>query len=541
MTADSSASVVAGPIPVAATLILASIAAFALDRLLRRTSRQLRHARAHGSIKAPRNIAAAGALFVSRPVLFVTRIAVWVGLLWLAGEISPSLRWLQSFVYVVGRTVITAPVFMLNQRGYSILDAIELPIAVLVAWLVVKYAGRLLEARLTRSGRVDTGTRDAITLLGRCVLGVAAALLILHAWGVDMSSLAIAASVIGVGIGFGLQNITSNFVSGLLVSLERPIRPGDFVKVGDLRGTVKRIGLRCTEIVTLDRVSILVPNSQILEKEVVNWSYGDPVYRLHVPVSVEYDSDVATVREALLEAAQSHRAVLREPKPRVDFHGFGESALEFELLVWARDPKQQDSLLSDINYRIEASLRAHGVEVPFPQLDVRVRAADVDEPAPEERPSARDRAPRVDGASAAGAGDTNLNGAAGVDGMHNGSARPSADALSGAFDQVSDTHAWGDAEIDALLARMRSPEGVPVTDRRYRLRVYQRCFVGCEAVDWLVGALAISRDEAVEIGRALAKRGAIHHVLHEQPFKDGRFFYRFRADEAGDDVTAAPT
>jgi small-conductance mechanosensitive channel len=506
---SAATSLVSSPAIVAAVLILATAAAFVLDRWLRRTSRRLQHARAHGGVEAARSIAAAGALSISRPLLFAARMAVWVGLLWLAGEISPSLRFVQTLVYVVGRTAITAPLFMLNQRGYSILDVVELPFAVFVAWLVVKYAGRLLEARLVRSGRVDTGTRDAITLLGRCVLGVAAALLILHAWGVDLRSLTIAASVVGVGIGFGLQNITSNFVSGLLVSLERPIRPGDFVKVGDMTGTVKHIGLRCTEIVTLDRVSILVPNSQILEKEVVNWSYGDPVYRLHVPIAVEYDSDVATVRSALLQAAESHRAVLRNPKPRVDFQGFGESALNFELLVWARDPKQQAPLLSDLNYRIEASLRAHGIEIPFPQLDVRVRSDD-----------SADAVPQEHAKSFTGA---------------NGSSQPASPALSGAFDEVSDTRAWTETEIDSLLERMRDAQGVPVADRRYRLRVYQRCFVGCEAVDWLVGALAISREEAVEIGRVLVERGAIHHVVNEQPFKDGHFFYRFRADSSRDD------
>jgi small-conductance mechanosensitive channel len=400
---------------------------------------------------------------------------------------------------------------MLNERDYSILDAIELPLAILAAWVMVKYTTRLLEMRLRRSGAVDAGMRDAITLLGRCLLAFGAALLISRAWGVDMGSLTIAASVIGVGIGFGLQNITSNFVSGLLVSLERPIRPGDFVKVGDLTGSVRRIGLRCTEVSTLDRVSILVPNSRFLEREVINWSHGDPVYRLRVPVPVAYSSDVSTVRAALLEAASSHRAVLRDPSPRVQFRAFGSSGLEFELHVWARDPKQQNALMSDMNYRVEASLRAHRIEIASSQLDVRIweRAGSSMAPSPAPAPPRRDSS-----------GDETLNGT-----------RASGSALTGSFDEVHDTRAWSDAETEALLARMRGTGGVPIADRRFRLRVYRRCFVASEAVDWLVGALGVSREEAVELGRALVARGSVHHVRHEHTFKDGHFFYRFRADE----------
>src|SRR6185369_5160451 len=136
--------------------------------------------------------------------------------------------------------------------------------------------------------------------------------------GIDVSSLTIVASVLGVGVGFGLQNIANNFGSGFLLTLERPIKPGDFVQIGELMGTVERIGARSTEVWTLDRVSIIVPNAHLLEKEVVNWSHGDPVSRIHVPVSIEYGADLRRARAAMLEAARTHRDVLRDPRPAVE-------------------------------------------------------------------------------------------------------------------------------------------------------------------------------------------------------------------------------
>jgi len=511
-----------------AAVLACAVAAFALDRVLRSTGRRFYLRRMHAGASTSALILSAMA--AAKPLIALLRAGVWLGFIWLAGELSPSLRFARTFITVVGRTAITAPVVMANERGYSILDFLELPVAIVVAWLAVRFATRVLASRLERSGRFDAGTRDAVVLLGKCALGLAAVFVVLRAWGVDLSSLTIAASVVGVGLGFGLQNITSNFVSGLLVSIERPIRPGDFVEVGILRGTVQRIGARSTEILTVDRISILVPNSQFLEKEVVNWSHGDPVYALHVPIGVAYGSDVPTVRAALLRAAESHKAILKDPMPTVDFEGFGESALRFDLTVWARDPKQQSALRSDLNYRIEASLRVYGISVPFPQLEVRMLSGH----GPQTVGTAIPGQPTVDSAGEQGIRrvvhkDTARNG---NDASHAPPAGlPGSEALRGAYDQACDAHAWRDEEIHALARRMRGPDGVALADRRYRLRSYPRCFVGRDAVDWLVQDLAVSRPEALEIGAVLMKRGVFHHVLHEHSLKDGQFFYRFRADE----------
>jgi small-conductance mechanosensitive channel len=500
---------VLGSLPPLVPLALAAAAALAADRLLGRGTRALARRRPWAGGRGPR--AAAG----------LARAGVWLGAGWLAGELHPSLATARSFVEVVGYTVLTAPVFMLNERGWSILDVLEAPFLVLAAWLLVRLAARALDGRLLRAPGVDPGTRQAIVLLARCGLAFAFAMLILQIWGVNVTSLTVAASVVGVGIGFGLQNITSNFVSGILVSLERPIQPGDFVKVGDLMGTVERIGMRSTEIVTLDRVSILIPNSRFLEKDVINWNHGDPVYRLHVPVGVAYGSDPARVKAALLAAADGHPAILNEPRPRVEFHGFGASALDFELLVWAADPKQQYHLLSDLNFRVEASLRAHGVRIPFPRRDIHL--------------------PQLDGIVEAWTRRHGLDGAgdgAAVRAADAPIARPA--ALDGAFDEVHDTRRVTDAQLDRLVERMRGPHGLSIADRRHRLTVYAKCFVGREAVSWMARSLGVTRAEAVAIGRRLVERGTIHHVLDEHSFRDANLYYRFRIDEDGGDPAAAP-
>jgi small-conductance mechanosensitive channel len=145
---------------------------------------------------------------------------------------------------------------------------------------------------------------------------------------------------------------------------------GDFVEVGDLQGTVRRVSLRSTEVVTLDRISIIVPNSEFLESRVVNWSHGSPVSRLQIPVGVAYGSDCTAVRKALIDACDDYQGILAKPTPRVFFSGFGDSSLNFTLLVWINQPMRQYDIRSDLNFRIEALLRLRGITIPFPQRDL---------------------------------------------------------------------------------------------------------------------------------------------------------------------------
>jgi small-conductance mechanosensitive channel len=192
--------------------------------------------------------------------------------------------------------------------------------------------------------------------------------------GINLSGLAVIFGLFSVGIGFGLQNVTSNFIAGLILLVERPISIGDRVTIGDTEGNVKEIKIRSTTIQTLNNISYIVPNSEFISSTVINWSLGDPKIRLDIPVGVAYHSEPEKVREILIQVARDNAQVLKQPRPRVLFHGFGDSALNMELQVWVREPREFRVIRSDINFAIFGAFRAAGIQIPFPQRDVHIIA-----------------------------------------------------------------------------------------------------------------------------------------------------------------------
>ncbi|MEJ2686549.1 MAG: mechanosensitive ion channel [Gammaproteobacteria bacterium] len=204
--------------------------------------------------------------------------------------------------------------------------------------------------------------------------------------GLEYKNLAIIAGALSVGIGFGLQNIVNNFVSGLILLFERPIRTGDWIVVGSTEGYVKRIRIRSTQIQTFDRADVIVPNSELISTQVTNWMLYDLRGRVRVPVGVAYGSDTALVKQLLLEAGGAHPQVITDgsaPEPVVLFLEFGDSSLNFELRIYIREIDMRLAVVSDLNFAIDAAFREHGVEIPFPQRDVHVR----DWPAPPRPPT----------------------------------------------------------------------------------------------------------------------------------------------------------
>lgn len=352
---------------------LALLAAYFIDRLLRHASSRLPRAFWRWRGQAAAQPAAERRL---RLALAPLRLAVWLMALDTAAAQFPALRMELLGDFADG---LWTPLFEIRGRVYTTLEVVLFPLALLIAWGAIRLFIRFFLCPVLASAGVAHGVREAISLLVRYALIGAAVMCLLQIWGFDVSNLALVASVLGVGIGFGLQNIANNFISGLIISLERPIQLGDFIRVGEWAGTVERIGPRCVEINTTDRISILVPNSRLLEGDVVNWTHGDPRARLHIPVRVAYGSDIATLRLALLDAARGHPAVLGEPRPDVALRSFDGSALDLELLVWTQEPQRQERLKSDLNYRIEDSLRRYGVEVPPPEQDLNLRAPQLDE------------------------------------------------------------------------------------------------------------------------------------------------------------------
>ena len=197
-----------------------------------------------------------------------------------------------------------------------------------------------------------------------------------QAVGLDLSSLAIVAASVGVGVGFGLQNIINNFVSGIIILAERPISIGDRIDVAGVAGRVTKIQLRSTTVVTNDNITMIVPNADFISNTVTNWSHGDPKVRIRVPIGVAYGSDLKLLQRLLLEAAEEHPKALRDPSPVVLFTEFGDSSLNFELGVWTQEMTAPPiHFTSEMNFIIEQKLRENDIEIPFPQRDLHVRSS----------------------------------------------------------------------------------------------------------------------------------------------------------------------
>jgi small-conductance mechanosensitive channel len=484
----------------AVRLVLVLLAALALHRLLRLIGHRL-PARIARSLPPRRVEPGAGqpwwqlAIELTAALL---QIGLWAAVAFHLCGLFPAARQVR---WVAARLVgdgLAAPLLMLDQRGYSAWELLWLLAAAAAMWVVVTAVTALIGWRVARTTGTTRAAIEPATALLRYALLAVGLVVVLQTAGLDLSSLALLASVLGIGIGFGLQNIANNVVSGILMSLERPVKPGDFVALGELRGVVQSMGGRSTVIRTLDRVSIIVPNSQMLETQLVNWSHGDSLVRLHVPVGVAYGADLGAVRTALLDAARIHPGVLDDPRPEVRFTGFGDNALSFELLAWMADPAAQDQLQSDLNYQLEHNLRLAGIEVPFPQRTLHLPPAEIEA-----------LVARLHGAAPPPMPAAAANG--------NGVAFPASP--------------WRALDLEQLAARMRGADGVAIADRRHLLSLYPRCFVGADAVDWLMRTEDLARDEAIRLGQRLVDRGLLHHVLDEHPFRDGPLFYRFYADE----------
>lgn len=228
--------------------------------------------------------------------------------------------------------------------------------------------GRVFAGRKSESGLHDS-IRTGIGYLGF----VLAALAGISYLGVDFSNIAIIAGALSVGIGFGLQSIFNNFVSGLILLAERPIKIGDYIRVGDQEGTVKKISVRSTEIETIHRQTVIIPNATLITDPVVNWMHLDKSCRLDLPVGVDYGTDMELLRTTLLDVAKTHRGVLKHPPPVVHFAGFGDSSLDFELRVFLRDVRERIGTSSAMRFAMLEALRNAGITIPFPQRDVHVR------------------------------------------------------------------------------------------------------------------------------------------------------------------------
>jgi small-conductance mechanosensitive channel len=198
--------------------------------------------------------------------------------------------------------------------------------------------------------------------------------------GIKLTGLTVVIGALSVGIGFGLQNVVNNFISGLILMFERPIKKGDWILVGSTEGYVKKISIRSTIVQTFDRADVIVPNSELIANQVTNMMFDDQRGRLRVSVGVAYGSDTELVQRLLLEAAYAHEQVINDgstPEPRALFQAFGDSSLNFDLLVHLHDVDLKMRVRSELHTMIDKKFREHGIEIPFPQRDVHIKGGHI--------------------------------------------------------------------------------------------------------------------------------------------------------------------
>ncbi len=233
----------------------------------------------------------------------------------------------------------------------------------------------LLDSILPRY-RVELGVQLSMTRLIHYSVLVIGFIILLNILGFELTKLTILGGALGIGIGFGLQAIVNNFVSGLILLFERPIKVGDTVEVGNDFGEVKKLGLRATVVSTFDNAEIVIPNSDLITAPVTNWTLSTRQARVKIPVGVAYGSDIQKVLEILMSCAEEHPLVLSQPQPKALFLAFGTSSLDIELRVWTPDFSDRRQLLSELNQEIESEFALAGIEIPFPQTDLHLRSVD---------------------------------------------------------------------------------------------------------------------------------------------------------------------
>jgi small-conductance mechanosensitive channel len=293
---------------------------------------------------------------------FVTLVVWTIAALNILGLLDAAMAMLDKAAVTLGGLRISA---------LTIVEAM-LSLAVLL-WLAT-VASRLLERRITSLPNLTPSLRVLIVKLLKIVLVVLAVVVALRTVGIDLTAFAVFTGAVGVGIGFGLQKAVSNFISGLSILIDKSIKPGDVISVGDTYGWVSSLGARYVSVVTRDATEYLIPNDQLITERVINWSYSNTEVRLKLPVAISYSADVRQAIELCQGAARETPRVLNEPKPRCLLKGFGDNGVNLELRIWINDPKSGVSnVKSDVFLRIWDAFHAQGIEIPFPQRDLHLK------------------------------------------------------------------------------------------------------------------------------------------------------------------------
>jgi len=273
------------------------------------------------------------------------------------------------------KAVLNINLFTLNQTDVTIQSLLILVLIVFGFILISKIFNSKILSRLLKRFNLEEGIRFTFIKIAQYIIISVGVIIGFQFIGIDLTGLAVVLGFLSVGIGFGLQNITSNFISGIILLFERPVKVGDRVTVGETEGDVTNISIRATTVRALNNISIIVPNSEFISNRVINWTHEDKNIRVDLDVGVSYNSDLETVIKALKEVAEECPDVLEDPKPFVHLRSFGDSSWNMKLMVWIDNPKKYYAVVSELNCNIVYKFRLYNVEIPFPQRDLHIKSS----------------------------------------------------------------------------------------------------------------------------------------------------------------------
>ncbi|HBG23540.1 MAG: mechanosensitive ion channel protein MscS [Bacteroidetes bacterium GWF2_41_61] len=264
--------------------------------------------------------------------------------------------------------------FKLGSNEFTIKTFLLLSISFFLLFFFSGKLKRLLVKVVFPRYNVDIGVSESIATIIKYLLLIVGIVIIFQTTGIDLSALGLLVGALGVGIGFGLQGITNNFISGIIILFERPIKVGDRIEVEGLTGNIVEINARASTIITNDNITVIVPNSDFINKQVINWSHNNKNIRLNIPIGVSYKEDPQVVTKILMGIAKLHPGVLEEPPPYVRFDEFGDSSLKFTLQIWTLEYIDRPSIIkSDIYYEVFRIFKEKNIEIPYPQRDIHIK------------------------------------------------------------------------------------------------------------------------------------------------------------------------
>ncbi len=303
---------------------------------------------------------------ISRLIILFVALLYLLEIWGLFDSINAAWTYLMALEYSVGEFHVSVKMV--------VLVIVVMYAAILVSWFFQSF----LESQVFFGKRIDRGVRDAFKKLSHYGFVLVGFLVAMTMSGIELQNFAILAGAFGIGIGFGLQDIVNNFVSGLILLFERPVKVGDAVIIDGQWGAIIKIGMRSTVVETWDRSELIVPNSHMISEKVLNWTLSSNVSRVTVKVGVKYGTDLEKVIKILNKVGDGHPAVVEDPPPSAIFTEFGDSSINFELRVWVDDIKNRLTLISDLGVAINKEFRKAGVEIPFPQRDLHLKSISPD-------------------------------------------------------------------------------------------------------------------------------------------------------------------